>query len=290
MVGLGRYGEIVLRWTERPRLREPVLICAFEGWNDAGDAATFAASYLAERWETTTFADIDPEEFYDFTATRPRVRLDEGEQREIVWPANEFVAGPLPGHDRDVVLLRGHEPQLKWRTFCDQIVTVARDLDVRLVVTLGALLAEVPHSRPVSVIGTAADDDLIEQLDLRRSTYEGPTGIVGVLQDAFRTAGIPAASLWAAVPTYVPGAPSPKAALALIERTAGLLDVGVVTTELEIASASYERQIDELVQEDDETATYVADLETRYDDGDADFGDATSLVEEVERFLRQHPD
>jgi proteasome assembly chaperone (PAC2) family protein len=290
MVTLGRYGEIVLRWTERPRLREPVLICAFEGWNDAGDAATFAASYLAERWETTTFADIDPEEFYDFTATRPRVRLDDGEQREIVWPANEFVAGPLPGHDRDVVLLRGHEPQLRWRTFCDQIVAVARELDVRLVVTLGALLAEVPHSRPVSVIGTAADDDLIEQLDLRRSTYEGPTGIVGVLQDAFRTAGIPAASLWAAVPTYVPGAPSPKAALALIERTAGMLDVGVVTTELEIASASYERQIDELVHEDEETATYVADLETRYDDGDTDFDDASSLVEEVERFLRQHPD
>ena len=280
----------MLRWTERPQLRQPVLICAFEGWNDAGDAATFAVSYLAERWETETFADIDPEEFYDFTATRPRVRLDEGEQREIVWPANEFVHGTLPGRDRDVVLLRGHEPQLRWRSFSEQIVRVARELDVQLVVTLGALLAEVPHSRPVSVIGTAADDELIERLDLRRSTYEGPTGIVGVLQDAFRSAGIPAASLWAAVPTYVPGAPSPKAALALIERAAGLLDTGVVTTELEIAAASYERQIDELVGEDEETATYVADLEHRYDAGEDNFGDASSLVEEVERFLRQHPD
>lgn len=279
----------MLRWTTRPRLRRPVLICAFEGWNDAGDASSYAARFLAERWETRPFADLDPEEYYDFTSTRPRVRLDGGRQREIVWPGNVFSAGSLPGADRDVILLSGSEPQLRWRTFCEQITQVVTELDVSLVITLGALLAEVPHSRPVSVIGTAVDDALIERLDLSRSNYEGPTGIVGVLQDACARSEVPAASLWAAVPTYVPGAPSPKAALALIERACGLLDVAVTTTDLEIATAAYERQIDELVNEDEETAGYVADLEARYDSGDTDESDLTdtsSLVEEVERFLR----
>ena len=280
----------MLRWTARPRLRRPVMICGFEGWNDAGDAASYATRYLAERWETRPFADIDPEDYFDFTTTRPRVRLVDGHQREVVWPANELSAGAIPGTDRDVILLNGTEPQLRWRTFSEQLVEVATALDVGLVITLGALLAEVPHTRPVSVIGTAVDDELIDRLGLARSSYEGPTGIVGVLQDAFGRAGVPAASLWAAVPTYVPGAPSPKAALALVERTCGLLDVSLATTDLEIASVDYERQIDQLVDEDDETAGYVAALEERYDSGEADdeLTDASSLVEEVERFLRSN--
>lgn len=283
----------MLRWTARPRLRRPVMICAFEGWNDAGDAASYAATYLAERWGTRPFADIDPEDYFDFTSTRPRVRLDDGHQREIVWPTNELSAGSIPGTDRDVILLSGAEPQLRWRTFCGHLTEVARAFDVELVLTLGALLAEVPHSRPVSVIGTAVDDQLIDRLGLNRSTYEGPTGIVGVLQDACAKAGLPAASLWAAVPTYVPGAPSPKAALALIERICGLLDLPLTTTDLEIASADYERQIDQLVNEDDETAGYVAHLEDRYDAGEGDeddLTDASALVEEVERFLRSTGD
>lgn len=283
----------MLRWSARPRLRRPVMVCAFEGWNDAGDAASFATRYLAERWGTRPFAEVDPEEHFDFTTTRPRVQLVDGHQREIVWPSIELSAGSIPGTDRDVILLEGSEPQLRWRTFCEQVIEVATTYEVELVVTLGALLAEVPHSRPVSVIGTAVDDDLIERLGLGRSSYEGPTGIVGVLQDACARAGLPAASLWAAVPTYVPGAPSPKAALALIERLGGLLDVGVVTTDLEIATAEYERQIDELVDEDDETADYVAALEARFDAGetdDDDLTDASSLVEEVERFLRSTGD
>lgn len=280
----------MLRWTARPRLRRPVMICGFEGWNDAGDAASYATRYLAERWETRPFADIDPEDYFDFTTTRPRVRLVDGHQREVVWPANELSAGAILGTDRDVILLNGTEPQLRWRTFSEQLVEVATALDVGLVITLGALLAEVPHTRPVSVIGTAVDDELIDRLGLARSSYEGPTGIVGVLQDAFGRAGVPAASLWAAVPTYVPGAPSPKAALALVERTCGLLDVSLATTDLEIASVDYERQIDQLVDEDDETAGYVAALEERYDSGEADeeLTDTSSLVEEVERFLRSN--
>ena len=282
----------MLRWTARPRLRRSALVCAFEGWNDAGDASSYAARYLVERWDLRPFADLDPEDYFDFTTTRPRVHLDDGHQREIVWPANELFAGSIPGTDRDVIILTGTEPQLKWRTFSEQIVEVATTFEVELVVTLGALLAEVPHTRPVSVIGTAVDQGLIDRLGLARSSYEGPTGIVGVLQDACARAGVPAASLWAAVPTYVPGAPSPKAALALVERTCTLLDASVAATDLEIATAAYERQIDELVDEDDETAEYVAGLEARYDDDEIDeeLTDVSSLVEEVERFLRSTGD
>jgi proteasome assembly chaperone (PAC2) family protein len=279
-----------VRWTDRPRLRQPVLIAAFEGWNDAGDAATSAVRFLRDRWEARPFADLDPEDFYDFTSTRPLVRLDEGMQREITWPSNELSAGSIPGSGQDVVVLLGTEPQLRWRTFCEQLTGVATALGVRMVVTLGALLAEVAHSRPVSVIGTAFDPRVVQQLGLQQSRYEGPTGIVGVLHDACRRAGIESASLWAAVPTYVPGAPSPKAALALVERTAELLRVPVVTTELEIASASYERQVSELVAADDDTAEYVARLEAQHDEGDGDeLQSGESLAEEVERFLREHP-
>ncbi|MDP9019972.1 MAG: PAC2 family protein, partial [Actinomycetota bacterium] len=201
-----------VRWAHRPRPEQPVVIAAFEGWNDAGDAATTAARWLRDRWAPDLLAEIDAEEFYDFTATRPRVRLSDGVSREIEWPANTFTVGSAG--NVDTVVLLGTEPQLRWRTFCRQVVHVAESLDARLVLTLGALLAEVPHTRPTSVVGTAVDPELIERLHLGRSTYEGPTGIVGVLQDACASAGLPAASLWAAVPAYVPGAPSPKAALA----------------------------------------------------------------------------
>ncbi len=257
-----------LRWADVPELRHPVLLAAFEGWNDAGDAATAAVSFLHDRWEARIFADIDPEDFFDFSATRPRVELDESENRQIIWPATELSTAPVPGAERDVVLLRGVEPQLRWRTYCSQILALVEALDVELVVTLGALLAEVPHSRPVSVFGASYDDALVEDLGLSISRYQGPTGIVGVLHTACRDADIPSASLWAAVPTYVPGAPSPKAALALLQRTATLLGTELDTTSLELASASYESQVSELVQEDEETADYVAGLEVRYDQED----------------------
>jgi proteasome assembly chaperone (PAC2) family protein len=265
-----------------------VVIAAFEGWNDAGDAASSAVRWFGDRWDAIPFADIDPEEFFDFTSTRPEVRIEDG-QRVIDWPTNEFLAGTLPGSDRDVLLLQGVEPQLRWRTFCDLVLEVARTYDASMVVTLGALLAEVPHSRPVNVAGTAYDPSVVERLRLDQSRYEGPTGIVGVLHGRCRDAGMSSASIWATVPTYVPGAPSPKATLALVEKMSAMLDVGVVTTDLEIASASYERQINELVEDDDETRAYVAALEHRHDEAVAN-GEPGDLIEEVERFLRERGD
>ena len=277
-----------LRWHFRPELERPVLVAAFEGWNDAGDAASSAVRWFGDRWDATPFADIDPEEFYDFTSTRPEVRIED-DARVIDWPANEFSATTLPGSERDLVLLHGVEPQLRWRTFADLVIEVARTFDASTVVTLGALLAEVPHSRPVNVVGTAYDDGVVERLGLAPSQYQGPTGIVGVLHDRLRTAGLESASLWATVPTYVPGAPSPKATLALVEKTAQLLGEPVVTTDLEIAAASYERQINELVDDDEETQAYVAALEQRHDE-QIEQGSPSDLVEEVERFLREHGD
>ncbi len=282
-----------VQWLDRPNLHRPVLVAAFEGWNDAADAASSAARYLRDRWSARLFATIDPEEFYDFSATRPQVRLAQGITREIIWPATELSAARLPGTSRDVVVLLGHEPQLKWRTFTEQVVGVARDLGVELIVILGALLADVAHTRPVRVTGTAADDDLVRRLGLGRSRYEGPTGIVGVLHDAFAKANLLSASLWAAVPHYVASTPSPKASLALVERATGLLSTSVVTADLEVAALDYERQVSEVVAADDDVSAYVRRLEASADEDDiADMeaisGDA--LADELERYLRDQPD
>jgi proteasome assembly chaperone (PAC2) family protein len=275
-----------VRWTTRPPLHEPVVIAAFEGWNDAGDAATTAARYLIDRWDADLVAEVDPEEFYDFTSTRPEVRLDDAGLREIVWPTTEIHAGTIPGSDQDVLLIVGTEPQLRWRTYCGELTEVAQEHRARLCLTLGALLAEVPHTRPTPIVGTAYEPEVVAGLELQPSRYEGPTGIVGVLHDAWRTAGLRSASLWATVPAYVPGAPSPKAALALVERAAAMLQTWIPTTDLEIASASYERQVSELVDADEETATYVASLEERHDVEPGVLPTADSIAEEVERFLR----
>jgi proteasome assembly chaperone (PAC2) family protein len=275
-----------VRWTSRPTLHEPVVIAAFEGWNDAGDAATTAARYLVDRWDADLVADIDPEEFYDFTSTRPEVRLDDDGKREIVWPATEIYAATVPGGDQDVVLIIGAEPQLRWRTYCEQLRAIADDQGAKLCITLGALLAEVPHTRPTPIVGTAYAPEVVAGVELQPSHYEGPTGIVGVLHDAWRRGGLRSASLWATVPAYVPGAPSPKAALALVERTATMLQTWVPTTDLEIASAAYERQVSELVDADEETATYVASLEEQHDVVPGVLPSAESIAEEVERFLR----
>lgn len=287
-----------VRWSSRPRLRSPIVIAAFAGWNDAGEAASTAARHLADVWATREFATIDPEEFYDFSSTRPQVRLSDGVHREIVWPANEFSASSVLNSDLDVVVLIGTEPQQRWRTFCQEVLSVATDLEARMLITMGALLAEVPHSRPVSVIGTAADGELIDRYGLQRSRYEGPTGIVGVLHDACGTAGLASLSLWAAVPAYVQGAPSPKAALALVERVSDVLELAIPTTSLEIASAAYEREVDEVVNNDEDLTGYVNRLEAMVDSGQP-FGDdddddeegesadtVDDLVEELERFLR----
>ena len=272
-------------WQRRERLRDPILIAAFEGWNDAGDAASTAARHLREVWDLDDVAELDPEEFYSFTDTRPHVAFDEGGLRRIEWPTNRFSAGEVPGTDRDVLVLEGIEPNLRWRTFGEHVTGVAQELGVGLVVTLGALLTDIPHTRPTSVIGTADSSALISRLDLRPSSYEGPTGIVGALHQSCHAAGLDSISLWASVPSYVPGSTSPKAALALLGRIGELLETTVPVTDLEIATVEYEHQLDELVQDDEESSSYVAELERVFDE-QALHGDGSSLVDEVERFLR----
>jgi predicted ATP-grasp superfamily ATP-dependent carboligase len=274
----------------RPSLRRPVLIAAFRGWNDGAQGASLATSFLAQSWEARRFADLDPEEFFDFQATRPHVALEDGLTRRIDWPETVFYHGEIPGLDRDAVLTLGIEPNLRWRTFSDEVVELARDLGVELVVTLGALLADVPHTRPAPVTGSASDSKLVEELGLASSRYEGPTGIVGVIHDACRRAEVPSASLWAAVPHYASLAASPKAALALCTRLADLLGTEFELDDLERASAAYEAQVSEAVASDEETEAYVRQLEERRDAlGDAlDVPSGETLAAELTRFLREH--
>ena len=280
-----------LRMAARPELRRPVLVAAFRGWNDGGQGATLAAGYLARIWDAERFGDIDPEQFLDFQSNRPHVSLDEGLTRRIEWPETAFYHARIPGTERDVVLLLGVEPSLRWQTFCRLIVDLARELDVELLVTLGSLLADVPHTRAAPVTGAASDPELVASLGLQHSRYEGPTGIVGVLQDACRHAGIPAASLWAAVPHYVSLAPSPRAARALCDRLGQLLDVPIDTRELAEAEESYAEQVTEAVSSDEETAAYVSELERRTDELDLeeheDLPSGDSLAAELTRFLRE---
>lgn len=277
-----------VRSTHVPTLRSPVLIVAFEGWNDAGDAASTTAHHLIDRWDAELFADIDPEEFFDFTAMRPTVEIIDGFERDLHWPDTSFYAARLADAPFDAVVMLGVEPQMRWRTFCSQILETAKALGAEMVVTLGALLADVPHTRPVQVIGTAYDEATAQKLGLKSSTYEGPTGIVGVLHAEARDAGFTVASLWATVPSYVPGATSPKASLALVERLTSMLDVSVYATDLEIAAVAYERQVTELVNEDQETAEFVAELEAEFDK-DSEAFDSADLLDEVEQFLRDLP-
>lgn len=275
-----------LRISSLPVAQRPVLVTAFRGWNDGGQGATIAAGFLARHWGAERFADIDPEEFFDFQATRPQVTLEEGLTRRIEWPENEFLHAHVPSLGRDVILLIGVEPNLRWRTFCGLVTGLARDLGVDLVISLGALLADVPHTRPAPVSGTASTPEMVEQLKLEQSRYEGPTGIVGVLHDAFRELDIPSASLWAAVPHYVSMTPSPRAALSLCERLAELIGTELDLAELRTASDEYARQVTEAVAGDAETMQYVDELEQRtdaYDDSDLPTGDA--LAAELSRFL-----
>jgi proteasome assembly chaperone (PAC2) family protein len=267
-----------------------VLVAAFRGWNDGAQAASLAASFLAQAWEARRFADIDPEEFFDFQATRPHVALEDGLTRRIDWPETAFYHAAIPGIERDAVLALGIEPNLRWRTFSAEIVELAGDLGVELVVTLGALLADVPHTRPAPVTGSATDPKLVEELGLASSRYEGPTGIVGVVHDACRTAELPSASLWAAVPHYASLAASPKAALALCERLAGLLGTQFDLGDLERASEAYEQQVSEAVASDEETEAYVRQLEERRDalGDELDVPSGETLAAELTRFLREH--
>ena len=275
-----------LRISERPSLRRPILICAFRGWNDGGQGASLAAGYLTRSWSAEEFANIDPEEFFDFQVTRPHVSLVEGATRRIDWPETTFSHAPIPGLDRDAVILVGIEPNMRWRRFSDLVAGLAEEVGVELVVTLGSLLADVPHTRPAPVTGSASDQQLIQELGLERSRYEGPTGIVGVLHEAFYRRGIPAVSLWAAVPHYVSLAPSPRAALALCERLGSLLGASMDVTELEEAAENYAEQVSQAVASDAETQAYVEELEQRSDElAETDISGET-LAAELTRFLR----
>jgi len=267
------------------------MICAFSGWNDAGDAASAALTFIGESLGAERFARLDPEDFYDFQSTRPQLRLNDG-SREILWPGVEIFAARVPRAPRDLILVQGPEPSMRWMAFCAHIIDLAEALGTQLVVTLGALLADVPHSHPVALTGLASDDALVEKLSLAQSTYEGPTGIVGVLHTACADAGMPAASLWASVPHYVAAAPTPKAALALVRKVEGLVGVTVDGTDLENASSEYERQVSLAVQSDPEVQAFVERLEqaaevdpTPLGPGDLPSGDA--IASEFQRFLRQ---
>jgi len=278
-----------LRIDSHPALERPVLIAAFRGWNDGGQGASLAGAYLARAWSAIEFASIDPESFYDFQATRPMVSLVDGTMRRIEWPENTFMYAPLPGGGRDAIIMLGVEPNLRWRTFCDHVTQVATEFKVELVVTLGSLLADVPHTRPAPVTGSATDPELIDRLGLQASRYEGPTGVVGVLHDACGRAGISSASLWAAVPHYVSLTPSPRAAKALVDRLAELLGADVDTAELGEAADAYAQQVSEAVSADEETSAYVQDLERRVDElaEEADIPSGDAIAAELTRYLRQ---
>jgi proteasome assembly chaperone (PAC2) family protein len=273
----------------RPELRDPVLVAAFRGWNDGGQGASLAAGYLAKAWEAERFAEIDAEDFYDFQATRPMVTLEDGETRKLEWPDNGFFHARVPGSRRDAVILIGTEPNLRWRTFAGLVLGLAQDLGVQRIVTFGSLLADVPHTRPAPVTAAATDAQMVEELGLEPSRYEGPTGIVGVLLDAARKASIPSLSLWAAVPHYVSLAPSPRAALALVNRFGELLELDIETDELETASDEYSEQVSEAVSTDADTAAYVEELERRVDllSEEEDLPSGDTLAAELTRFLRE---
>lgn len=281
-----------VRWLAEPSLDRPVLVAAFTGWNDAGDAASSALTTMVESWGAEALAEIDPEPFTDFATVRPQVKLDADNKRSIVWPTVGVWSASLPG--TDVILLLGPEPALRWRMFSEQIVGIAERYGATMALSLGALLADVPHSRPVPLIGTAADESLMERFELERSQYEGPTGIVGVLQDALGSAGLPTASLWAAVPGYASQVPSPKAAMALVERACSMIGTPAPLTRLASGAAEYDARVAALIGDDDDMVEYLNRLEQMTDEQNeptddlvsADPVDPEQLMDEVEQFLR----
>ena len=281
-----------LEW--RPELERPVLIAAFTGWNDAAEAASVASATLRDSWEARRFGAFDAEEFFDYQATRPQIKLVEGVTRTIEWPENHLYATASnleAAGGRGAVLLSGPEPSFRWRSFCAAVIELARELGVELVVTMGALLADVPHSRSVSVAANSQDPALIENLGLSASRYEGPTGITGVLHRACAEGGLPSVSFWASVPHYLPAIPSAPAALALLESLSGLLGVEVDTSDLERGAAAYQEQVSAAVSQDSDLDSYVRMLEDRFDSqvnqGSRDLPTGDDLARELESFLRE---
>lgn len=276
-----------LAYQSRPQLRRPFLVAAFEGWSDAGDSATSAVAYLRSTWEAQPLATIDPEDFFDFQAHRPLVRLTEDGIREISWPTTEFSYANVPGSDRDAVLLTGIEPSMRWSTFTGHVLDVAHTMGAEILVGLGALLAGRPHTRPIRVTGGATTPELATQFGLSTSRYEGPTGILGVLADGCRRADLPAVTLWGWVPHYLSGTPSPSASLAILQRLGALLDLSIDLTDLEERARTHESRIADAVRSDPDIAATVEDLERQADVDDMDgIPSGDELAAEVEQFLR----
>lgn len=278
--------------SDLPTLRDPVLVAAFEGWNDAGDAASGAVEHLELIWDAEPLAELDSEDYYDYQVNRPTVRQVDGVTREIQWPSTSLSVCSPPGSDRDVVLLRGIEPNMRWRSFCADLLEFIEQLGVQTVVILGALLADTPHTRPVPVTGSAYSPEAAERFSLEQTRYEGPTGITGVLQDQCVRAGVPAISFWAAVPHYISQPPNPKATIALLHRVEEVLDIEVPLAELPKQAEEWETAVNEMTVGDEEISEYVRSLEER---GDAavDLNEAISKIDgdaiaaEFEKYLRR---
>ncbi|MDP9823033.1 PAC2 family protein [Nocardioides massiliensis] len=271
-------------------LTAPVLIAAFEGWNDAADAASAVIDHLIDVWDAQVVAAIDPEDFYDFQMNRPVVGTDDAGMRRITWPSTQLSVARPPGASRDIVLLRGIEPSMRWRQFCAELLAGADELGVEMVVTLGALLADTPHTRPIPVTGTASEPELADRLKLDQSRYEGPTGIVGVFEDACTRLDFPAVSFWAAVPHYVAQPPCPKATLALLGQLEDLLEISIPLGTLPEDARAWERGVDELAEDDEEIADYVRALEESRDTAELPEASGEAIAREFERYLKRRDD
>ncbi|MEI6812092.1 MAG: PAC2 family protein [Actinomycetes bacterium] len=270
-----------------PALRAPVMIAAFGGWNDAGSAASFALDHLISLWPSTVIAHVDSEDFYDFQVNRPTVSLDDHQKRYLTWPGTQIVGLSTPHLNFDIVIVKGVEPSMRWKKFANDILDIADDLEISLIITLGSLLADTPHSRPISVSATGANPEIAQRLGVETSKYEGPTGILGVLQDGAQRRGMDAISLWSAVPHYAPNSPSPKASLALINALEDFLNISIPQGDLPTQSQNWEIDVDELAREDNEISEYVRALEESKDAADLPSATGDAIAREFERYLRR---
>jgi proteasome assembly chaperone (PAC2) family protein len=277
-----------------PALRSPIMVVAFSGWNDAAEAATGAASHILGCWTDPSFtvipeliADLDSEEFYDFQVNRPMISVDDSKIRSLTWPGTQVFGLATPDLDFDFVVVRGVEPSMKWKTFVKDILDLADDLEISMIITLGSMLADAPHTRPITVSGSGANPEIAKRLGVEVSSYEGPTGILGALQDGCIRRGIDAVSLWAAVPHYASGSPSPKATLALVNALEDFLEIDIPQGELPDSSLEWEKDVNDLAQEDTEVAEYVKALEESKDASDLPDVSGESIARELERFLRR---
>jgi proteasome assembly chaperone (PAC2) family protein len=271
-------------------LRNPIMIASFEGWNDAGESASGAITHLLTAWNHQEIWRLDPEDYYDFQVNRPYIKIDEMVVREIIWPNTIFYAVSTPHLKQDFLIVKGIEPSMRWPTFANQVLEVADDYEVNTVITLGALLADTPHSRPITVTASGAHPEIAKRLGVEVSKYEGPTGIIGVLQDAAYRRGLDAVSFWAAVPHYVSTPPSPKASLALVNALEDFLEISIPQGDLPDRAESWEKQVDQMASEDAEIGDYVKQLESNKDALDIPGATGESIAREVERFLRRNPE